>query len=272
MKEINIPNTGLKVSRLGFGTASLHHLLSESKKKDLVNYALDLGFTHFDTAPLYGEGLTEKTLGNCLRSRRNEITLATKIGIFPNPLLKQFPALMYGEKIFNRFSRSLLPTRQPSSPRRSLEQKLVENSLQSSLKALQTDWLDVLFIHEPQISDIPLLLNLADWLDKKKKSGVVRYLGLAGQSHNCVQIALNIPHLFDILQVEDSIDGQESDFVISAGFAKQITFGYLRKSSELNSPFDGQEVIKKALIQNSHGMILVSSRNFARLKMLESLT
>lgn len=95
---------------------------------------------------------------------------------------------------------------------------------------------------------------------------------MAGESRNCVQIALNIPHLFDILQVEDSIDGQESNFVISAGFAKQITFGYLRKSSELNSPFDGQEVIKKALIQNSHGMILVSSRNFARLKMLESLT
>jgi D-threo-aldose 1-dehydrogenase len=269
MKQITIPDTELKVSRLGFGTASLHHLISEAKRKDLLNFALDLGFTHFDTAPLYGEGLTEKTLGNCLRSRRDKITLATKIGIFPNPLLRNFPALMYGQKFFDSATRRFIG-KKPSLSKRSLDQNLVENSLRSSLQALQTDWLDILFIHEPQVTDIPSLLALAEWLQKQKQDGVVRYLGLAGQSHHCVEIMQNIPNLFDILQVEDSIKGQESDLIISAGYPQQITYGYLRKSSETNTSIDGKEVIKKALIRNTQGMILVSSRNFERLKVLSS--
>ena len=270
MKQIIIPNTDLNVSQLGFGTASLHYLVSRQEREKLLSHALDLGFTHFDTAPLYGEGLVERTLGNFLDSNRDKITLATKIGIPANPVLRTLPFLMYGQKtvgsLIRRFYHNV-----PSVRKRFLEKKQVEESLQKSLKALRTDWLDILFIHEPQISDIPQLLEIREWLQSLKNQGVVRYLGLAGQSANCVEINTKIPGLFDILQVEDSIENHEADVVISAGFDLQVTFGYLRKSFESHHPIDPTEVVKKALARNNNGMILVSSRNLARLKSIASL-
>lgn len=270
MQQIIIPNTSLKVSKLGFGTASLHYLLNHRSRKQMLSHVLDIGFTHFDTAPLYGEGLAERTLGNLLGRHREQITLATKIGIPANPVLRKLPLLMYAQKTFSSLTRRFY-NNVPSVRKRSLERKQVAESLHNSLKALRTDWIDVLFIHEPQITDIPQLLEIVEWLQKQKHQGIVRYLGLAGKAQNCVEIAAKIPSLFDILQVEDSIENHEADLVLSTGLPLQITFGYLRKSFESNQPIDPNEIIKKALFRNNHGMILVSSRNLERLKLLASL-
>jgi predicted oxidoreductase len=155
--------------------------------------------------------------------------------------------------------------------RRSLNKKQLEGSLQYSLKALRTDWVDILFIHEPPTNDIIQLLEIVGWLQTQKKLGVVRYLGLAGQAQNCVEIAKKIPNVFDILQVEDSLNNHEADIVTSSGFPLQITFGYLRKSLESNPLIDPSEIIKESLQRNQNGMILVSSRNSERLKSIASL-
>jgi aryl-alcohol dehydrogenase-like predicted oxidoreductase len=270
MQQIIIPNTNLKVSKLGFGTASLHYLLNHRAREKMLSHALDIGFTHFDTAPLYGEGLAELTLGNFLGRHRDQITLATKIGIPANPLLRTWPLLMYAQKSFSSLARRVYKNF-PSDRKLYLEKNQVEESLHQSLKALRTDWIDVLFIHEPQITDILQLLEIVGWLQKQKHQGVVRYLGLAGTAQNCVEIATKIPSLFDIFQVEDSIENHEADIVVSAGFPLQITFGYLRKSFVSDHPIDPDKVIKKALVRNNHGMILVSSRSLERLKLLTSL-
>src|SRR3712207_7513257 len=48
-------------------------------RQELLGSALDAGFTHFDTAPMYGEGMAERTLGQFLSRRlRQQVTLATK--------------------------------------------------------------------------------------------------------------------------------------------------------------------------------------------------
>lgn len=270
MKKIIIPNTDLKVSKLGFGTASLHHLKNFKERQKLLNLALDLGFTHFDTAPLYGEGLAEASLGKFIGSQRDKITIATKIGIPANPILRKFPLLMYGQKIVSRLTRHFLGT--PSSPHRHyLAKKEVEKSLKHSLKALQTDWLDILFIHEPNITDLERLSNLVSWLEQLKKEGSVRYLGLAGQADDCLNITKKIPNIFDILQVEDSIESQEANLLLSADLPLQITFGYLRKSLASNQLIDTNETLRKSMDRNQNGMILVSSRNPERLKFISSL-
>jgi aryl-alcohol dehydrogenase-like predicted oxidoreductase len=270
MKQIILPNTNIKVSQLGFGTSSLHHLVFQKDREKLLSYALDLGFTHLDTAPLYGEGLAEHTLGNYLGLGRDKITIATKIGISSNPILRKFPALMYAQKTIDGFAYRF-SKRTPVVHERSLNKKQVEDSLQYSLKALRTDWVDILFIHEPQTNDIFQLLDIVGWLQAQKKLGVVRYLGLAGQAQNCVEIAKKIPNVFDILQVEDSLNNHEADIVTSSGFPLQITFGYLRKSLESNPLIDPSEIIKESLQRNQNGMILVSSRNSERLKSIASL-
>ena len=87
MQQIILPYTDLKVSRLGFGTASLHHLIYQKDRELLLGQALDSGFTHFDTARLYGEGLAEHSLGRFLGKQRQNVTIGTKFGISANPWL-----------------------------------------------------------------------------------------------------------------------------------------------------------------------------------------
>jgi len=54
-----LPGTGLSVSRLSFGTATLHHHPTTAKRQAFLAAALDHGFTHFDTSPYYGFGMSE---------------------------------------------------------------------------------------------------------------------------------------------------------------------------------------------------------------------
>lgn len=268
MKHIILPKTDLDVSQLGFGTASLHHLISKKDREVLLKVVLDQGLTHFDTAPLYGEGLAERTLGNFLGLTRNEITIGTKIGIPLNPVLEAFPLLMYAQKSIKAWTRTLRNLH--SIRQRSLQKNQIEKSLQRSLRTLRTDWIDILFVHEPQIEEIPQLLEICDWLQSQKVQGNVRYLGLAGQSLSCVEISKKIPGIFDVLQVEDSLSNHEADLLTTSGLPLQITFGYLRNSLELTKEISHPEVIQAAFRRNSNGMILVSSRNPNRIQALST--
>jgi len=232
---------------------------------------MDSGFSHFDTAPMYGEGIAERELGRFLGTARNRVSIATKLGLPAIPVFERFPPLLYAHRVFGRIGRPVLPRGWNHRPR-SLELANVEQGLTKSMKALQTDWIDLLLLHEPQISDVSALIKLADWLEAQRVSGRVRYLGLAGDARNCVEVALQVPGLFDVLQVEDTVAEHEADAVIAAGWPLQITFGYLRgASAAAHDSIDAQAVIKEALTRNVNGMVLVSSRNPERLKVLASL-
>src|SRR2546429_8200098 len=78
VNTIVLAGTTLSVSRLGLGTASLHHLLWSSERMQLLKTALDCGISHFDTARMYGEGLAERELGRFLTGgRQREIGRAS---------------------------------------------------------------------------------------------------------------------------------------------------------------------------------------------------
>src|SRR6266851_3599191 len=76
------------VSPIGLGCMNLSHAYGVPPDADtgarLLNAALDLGYTHLDTAALYGFGANETLLGNTLKSRRGDYMLASKCGIFRN--------------------------------------------------------------------------------------------------------------------------------------------------------------------------------------------
>ncbi len=83
---------GLQVSQLGFGGAPLGNLfaeLSEADAADAITGALACGIRLFDTAPLYGHGLSEHRFGAALRRYpRDAFVLATKVGrlLRPDPI------------------------------------------------------------------------------------------------------------------------------------------------------------------------------------------
>src|SRR5690348_8360035 len=83
--------TGLAVTRLGFGTTSLGNLyraIDDATAKAAAIAAWEQGLRYFDTAPLYGFGLSERRLGDVLRAYPDEYVLSTKVGRLLVPCAK----------------------------------------------------------------------------------------------------------------------------------------------------------------------------------------
>lgn len=80
----------LDLTRLGFGGAPLgnmHRALAEADAEAVVAAAWDAGLRYFDTAPLYGHGLSEQRIGRVLRDRsRDEFVVSTKVGRLLEPV------------------------------------------------------------------------------------------------------------------------------------------------------------------------------------------
>ena len=270
MQRIVIPSTDLNTSRLGFGTASLHHALLTRDRQSLLRAALDAGITHFDTARIYGEGMAERELGHLLGKSRHQVTIATKVGIPAIRVCEMFPPLLYAHRGLGAL-RGRLRLGRPEQRRRDLTPESAECSLTSSLKALRTDWVDILFIHDPQPSEVEDLLRLAEWLRRQKSSGRVRYLGLSGAAKHCVAIGMGTGQLFDILQIEDSLIGREADAVMKAERSIQISFGYIRRAKDGQDPSGSEKIMSEALVRNRFGMVLFSSRRPERVRAVAAL-
>ena len=112
------------VSAIGLGCMVLSHAYGNppdpKTAADVLLKALDLGYTHFDTATLYGFGANETLLGNTLKHRRNEFMLASKCGMFRGA--------SGGKEIDGH----------PA---------ILKQNLEDSLKRLQTDVIDLYYLH-----------------------------------------------------------------------------------------------------------------------------
>ncbi|PJO43066.1 aldo/keto reductase [Lysinibacillus xylanilyticus] len=137
----------LQGKQLGFGTAPLGNMyrnIPEEEALATVDAAWESGVRYFDTAPLYGSGLSEIRLGEALSKRnRDEYFLSTKVGRIISDELEDPSARDFGEKggIFE-FGRKnkIIPDYSADATLRSIE---------DSLKRLQTDRLDFVFVHDP---------------------------------------------------------------------------------------------------------------------------
>jgi len=127
MRYTKLGSTNLKVSRLCIGCMSFggpdapgfEWTLGYDDSKKIINRALDLGINFFDTADVYSNGKSEQIVGKALEGTRNQIVLATKVG---------------------------LPTGD-GPDERGLGRKHVKRNLKRSLANLGTDRIDLYQIH-----------------------------------------------------------------------------------------------------------------------------
>jgi D-threo-aldose 1-dehydrogenase len=129
MEQVSLGRTGLRVSRVGLGTAPLASAFwgnTEPTAVATARRAVDAGVTFLDTAPFYGLGESESRLGAALSGRREGLVIATKVG----RLLEAGPV---GE-LQARFDFSY---------------DAVRASLDTSLERLGVDRVDVVHIHDP---------------------------------------------------------------------------------------------------------------------------
>ena len=124
-----VGKTALRVSRLGMGTAPIANLygpVAEKQAIETIQRSFELGIRFFDTAPLYGAGLSEKRIGIALQGMpRDQFVLQTKVGRMVGP---------DGSIVFDYSRDGVL------------------RSLQESLDRLQMDRVDILLVHDPDIN------------------------------------------------------------------------------------------------------------------------
>jgi aryl-alcohol dehydrogenase-like predicted oxidoreductase len=138
-------HTDLKVSRLSLGTMTFGAQTDETTACRMVDRSLEAGLNFFDTANIYNQGQAETILGNALARRRTKVVLASKV----------------------RGKMENVPQET------GLSRAAIRQALDSSLRRLQTDTLDVYYLHQPDYG-VPIEETLAA-MDEMVRGGKVRY-------------------------------------------------------------------------------------------------
>jgi aryl-alcohol dehydrogenase-like predicted oxidoreductase len=149
MKYKQLGNTGIEVSQLCLGTMTFGRETDKKTSQEITSQFLDKGGNLIDTADVYGTppGNSEKVLGDILKGKRGKVILATK-AYFP-----------MGE-----------------GPRESgLSRAHLMQALESSLRRLQTDYVDLYYVH--CWDGVTPLEETLSTLDTLVKQGKVRYIG-----------------------------------------------------------------------------------------------
>jgi aryl-alcohol dehydrogenase-like predicted oxidoreductase len=258
MQSVQIDQTELRVSRWSFGTASLHHLPRSIQRQRLLRAAVNGGFTHFDTSPYYGYGLAERELSGLIKHGRAALTLATKVGLYPPGHGLHRPLGMWYRKVVGRVVRRV------AAPRVDWSIAEARKSLEESLRRLGTDYVDVLYLHEPDA-----MLIAADqflrWLEDEQVKGRIRYWGLAGLAPPMMDLVRGGSRLAHVLQVKDSVGGHEANALIEAARKLQFTYGYLSGLRKSSLAVGWSDYVSSILARNPHGSVVVATRRIERI-------
>lgn len=162
MQTIPLGKHGLEISRLGLGCmgmSALYGATDEAESLRTLDRALETGISFWDTSDIYGPHTNEELIANALDGRRNEAVLATKFGL--------------------RFDDGKLGI--CGRP------EYVKQACEASLKRLQTDCIDLYYLHriDPQVPVAETVGAMARLIEE----GKVRYLGLSEASSGDLQSA-----------------------------------------------------------------------------------
>jgi aryl-alcohol dehydrogenase-like predicted oxidoreductase len=147
MRYRRLGSSGLKASVVGLGGNTFGRFIDAAQTAEIVHAALDAGVNFFDTAEVYGLGVSEQFLGRALADRRHGAIITTKTGW--------------------RIGKG--PNERGASRWRLL------NAVETSLRHLGTDYVDILMMHrwDPETP----LEEMLGTLDGLVRAGKVRYLG-----------------------------------------------------------------------------------------------
>lgn len=146
MEQTVLSKTGLKVSRLCFGTMTFGGQTDEPTSVQMVERCLDAGINFFDTANAYTGGTSETMLGRALKGRRQRVILASKVS----------------NKVGD------------APDQKGLSRPAIRRAIDESLKRLETDYLDVYYLHLPDYST-PIEESL-DAMHELVKEGKIRHV------------------------------------------------------------------------------------------------
>jgi aryl-alcohol dehydrogenase-like predicted oxidoreductase len=151
MHERNLGSSGLRISEVGIGCNNFGGRIDTRETGRVIDKAIDLGITFFDTADIYSNrGGSETAMGEVLKGgKRQKIVLASKCGM----QMDEFGKL------------------------KGASRRYIMNAVEGSLKRLQTDYIDLYQIH--QVDPLTPMEETLRALDDLVRQGKVRYIGLS---------------------------------------------------------------------------------------------
>jgi len=218
---------GKNISKLGFGCWGIGGSTSRTpgygkvhpeNSLNAIRQAIHQGINLFDTSPIYGDGESETILGMALGEDRTRITLTTKAGKLPN-----------GESDFSELA--------------------VRNSLYNSLKRLNTDYIDIFQLHDPEPNEECITDDLLALLEKLRDSGLVRHLGISVKRPADMTFLLKTPfrfvqlnfNLVDQRALDDEIFEISQRSGIEIITRTPLAFGFLTEKFNTQTPLLFQE-------------------------------
>ena len=149
MEYRKLPGTSLRVSRVCLGTMMFGEQTDEAESLAIMDYAFEQGVNFFDTANVYVQGESERIVGKALKGKREKIILATKVfgqmGDDPNDA--------------------------------GLSRRNILSAVDKSLKRLDTDYIDIYYLHAPDYGTA--IQETLDAMTCLVRSGKVRYVGVS---------------------------------------------------------------------------------------------
>jgi aryl-alcohol dehydrogenase-like predicted oxidoreductase len=211
METRRLGRTGLQVSVLGFGCGAVGGLMvrgSPADQERAVAHATELGITFFDTAPLYGNGESEKNLGRVLATLKHEVVVGTKVRIGP------------GER--GDIARA------------------VATSLEASLKRLRRDSVDLFQLHNPIGPDADgEMLNASAVLDevmpafeRLHQQGKIRSFGITALGATQTLRQVIDANALDTAQVAYNVLNPSAGNMVPEGYPGQDYGNLLHRTRE----------------------------------------
>jgi aryl-alcohol dehydrogenase-like predicted oxidoreductase len=238
MKKVTLFE-GIESSVIGFGCAPILGAVDSKTSKIAIIQALEKGVNHFDLARSYGYGEAERFVGKLIAPIRKELVISSKFGIKANAKAKLFRPI-------KPLVRKLVEMKKQNGKNKSSDNKANSNaisnlfhdrialnmvemnkSLEESLRALKTDYLDYFFIHEP----LETIINVEELIitsEKLKKSGKIRAFGIAYMQDK-IDFHKDYLNQFDVLQFNNSPGIKDYEqLVVERGNKSNIFFSPLK--------------------------------------------
>ncbi|MGI4756899.1 MAG: aldo/keto reductase [Janthinobacterium lividum] len=291
MQTIELPGSGRRTTRLGFGCSSIMGGMGRKQSLHTLEWAFDAGIRHFDVAPMYGFGAAEACLGEFLRRHAGDVTVTTKFGIPPakntgfmnmartlaRPLIKAVPALKARAQ---RAASSVAAT----PAQRDLSAAAAERSLKNSLRQLCVDRVDVFLLHDATLDEVRNA-ELLNFLEKAKQDGSVGCFGIGTDRKHAADIVKEAPQFAGVVQQEwsvfDPVPTGEAFHIHHRSLAHNRTrlqmFFESRQDvaaqwslavdADLKQPEVLTELMMRAaLLNNQGGIVLFSSKDRAHIR------
>jgi D-threo-aldose 1-dehydrogenase len=219
----------LALSSVGFGAApigNMHRAITEEEAEETIEAAWEAGIRYFDTAPLYGHGLSERRIGSVLRHKpRDSFVISTKVG-------RVLESCGQGEQ-----PSGIYVATPPVRARFAYDYEGVMSSFETSLERLRLDRVDILYVHdvdamthgssEAAEARIAELLDEGGWkaLSELRSAGTVSAIGLGVNENRACEIMLKQadPDIFLLAGRYTLLDRSAADVLLPACLERGVS-------------------------------------------------